>query len=455
MLRRHTPASGADIGFVGIARAAAPLYLTSVAGTAAALVDTAVLGHHATVSLAAYAVAMAVFGPVVAAASGAVRGLLPFAAERGEQPEALRSAVQDGLWLALVVGSTGGALVAATTLFGAGAGVPEATLSHLGWLPLLLGASVLAVSIGSAATSVLIGLGLRKPVMRAGLAGTVTAVMLSPALVAGIGPLPATGLTGVGVAMLAANCVNAGLAHRAVIRCGPIAGRPVFLGRPRPRDILSISRVGVPLAGTVLIKFAALGLIAMAAARMGVDTAAVHSISISVSNVVFVAATSVGQAIIPLTANGAASGDGAVVRHSVRAGLLVAAAAVVGFAVALLLTGNSAIAMFTSDPVVSDAVAARLPLVLLVILTDSVQVVVGFALIGIKRTTSSLATFALCYGLLSLAAVPVADRAGLKGLWLAMALTNVALTAGQGYALVRRTGRAPGARACRVDGSVP
>ncbi|MET9088666.1 hypothetical protein ABZX77_43460 [Streptomyces sp. NPDC004237] len=49
--------------FVAIAKAAAPLYVTTFAASVGSLVDTALLGRHATVSLAAFAVTVAVFSP--------------------------------------------------------------------------------------------------------------------------------------------------------------------------------------------------------------------------------------------------------------------------------------------------------------------------------------------------------------------------------------------------------
>ncbi|MFB6871663.1 hypothetical protein [Streptomyces sp. NPDC056323] len=44
-----------------------------------ALVDTALLGNHATVTLAAFAVAMAVSSPATATVAGALRGVMPTA----------------------------------------------------------------------------------------------------------------------------------------------------------------------------------------------------------------------------------------------------------------------------------------------------------------------------------------------------------------------------------------
>ncbi|MGY0063903.1 hypothetical protein ACWY4P_46860 [Streptomyces sp. LZ34] len=52
-----------------IAATALPLYLSMIAASAGALVDTAVLGHHSTAALAGLGVTMAVYGPATAPAA--------------------------------------------------------------------------------------------------------------------------------------------------------------------------------------------------------------------------------------------------------------------------------------------------------------------------------------------------------------------------------------------------
>jgi MATE family, multidrug efflux pump len=63
-----------------LARTAIPLYLTTAASSAGSIVNTVLPGHRATASLAAFALAMAVYGPVVAAVTGVMRGVMPFVA---------------------------------------------------------------------------------------------------------------------------------------------------------------------------------------------------------------------------------------------------------------------------------------------------------------------------------------------------------------------------------------
>ncbi|UXX96204.1 hypothetical protein N7U49_38370 [Streptomyces sp. AD2-2] len=90
--------------FMTIARAAAPLYVTTLAASAGSLVDTALLGRHATVSLAAFAVTIAVFSPATATVAGALRGVMPFVTPHRDDPEGLLPLVRSGMWLAFAVG---------------------------------------------------------------------------------------------------------------------------------------------------------------------------------------------------------------------------------------------------------------------------------------------------------------------------------------------------------------
>ncbi|MFJ8531924.1 MATE family efflux transporter [Streptomyces sp. NPDC093591] len=411
--------------FRSIARAALPLYLSTLAASAGALVDTALLGRHATASLAAFAVTTAVFAPATATVAGALRGVMPFVVPCKGEPDALRPIVRNAMWLALTVGVVCAAAVASVPLIGDAVGVPVAVLDQLGVFPLLLAGSVLFIAVGQSATSVLVALGHGTQVMRAGLLSTATSVTLSVLLVGAPGPLPTYGLTGAGVAMLAAAVAGAWANQTTLRRRTVLAGHPLRPGRPDPRRMLRLAAVGIPLAGTVLIKFAVLGVLTFAAARVGTDSAAVHSVSESLVNVMFTVAVAVGQAMVPLTAGLAGEGDVAGVRRSLRAGVGVTLSAVAVLGAVLLLFRHSVVPLFTSDDALRPQVVSLLPLVLLVVVTDALQAVAGFALIGLKRTMPSLVSTAVWFGALAMVAVPVAEAGGLTALWAALACANL------------------------------
>ncbi|MCX4815042.1 MATE family efflux transporter [Streptomyces sp. NBC_01239] len=411
--------------FMTIARAAAPLYVTTLAASAGSLVDTALLGRHATVSLAAFAVTIAVFGPATATVAGALRGVMPFVAPHRDDPEGLLPLVRSGMWLAFAVGGVCAAAVAGVPLLGGVFGVPDHILDQLGLFPWLLAGSVLLIAVNSSATSVLVAVRRSARVMRSGLVATAVSVTLSVVLVAGPGPLPSFGLTGAGVAMLASSLVGAGLNQYALRRRTVLAGRPIRPGRPDPREVLRLARVGLPLGGTVLVKFSVLGVLTFAAARIGTDSAAVHSVSESLVNIVFTAAVAVGQATVPLIAGYAEERDLGRIRRSVDAGFGVALSAVVALGVVLVVLRDPVIDLFTRSPGLADQVTRLLPLVLAVVVTDALQAVAGFGLVGLKRTMPSLVSTAVWFGVLAALAVPIADRAGLAGLWTALACANL------------------------------
>ncbi|MFG2554717.1 MATE family efflux transporter [Streptomyces sp. NPDC048581] len=438
MISRGTGPAGRST-WIGIAAAALPLYLTMIAASAGALVDTALLGNHSTAVLAAFAVSMAVFSPATATVAGALRGVMPFVTPRREDPDRLLPVVHSGTWLAITVGALAAAAVASVPLIGRATGVPRTALDQLGTFPLLLAGSVLAIAVGSSATSVLVALGDSKLVMRAGLLGTAASTALSVLLVGGPGPLPSYGLTGAGVAMLASSVISASVNQVALRRSTVLAGRSLYPGRPDVRQVWQLGSVGIPLAGTVLVKFAVLGVLTFAAARIGTRDAAVHSVGISLVNLIFTAAVAVGQATIPLVSEYAEKHDSARIRRGVRAGTWLALA-VVGFIASVMIAlGPWIVPLFTGDAEVRPQITDLLPLVLAVVVTDALQAVVGFGLIGLKRTVPSFVSTFVCYGVLAAVAAPVATAGGLAALWTALAVANFLQAVGKAYSFHRHS----------------
>ncbi|MEV8533109.1 MATE family efflux transporter [Streptomyces sp. NPDC051211] len=425
--------------WTAIAGAALPLYLTMIAASAGALVDTALLGNHATAALAAFAVTIAVFSPATATVAGALRGVMPFVTPCKEDPDRLLPVVRSGMWLAVTVGGIAAAAVMSVPLIGQVAGVPDATLDELGIFPYLLAGSVLVIAVSSSATSVLVALGHSKLVMRAGLLGTAASVTLSVLLVGGPGPLPSYGLTGAGIAMLVSSVISACVNQATLRRSTVLAGRSMYPGRPDVQQVWKLGTVGLPLAGTVLVKFAVLGVLTFAAARIGTDSAAVHSVGISLVNLIFTAAVAVGQATIPLVSDYAEKRDSASTRRSVRAGTWLALA-VVGFvATAVIVLSPWVVPLFTGDADVRPQITDLLPLVLAVVVTDALQAVVGFGLIGLKRTVPSFVSTFVCYGILAAVAAPIAAAGGLVALWTALALANFLQAVGKAISFHRHS----------------
>ncbi|OOC54891.1 MULTISPECIES: MATE family efflux transporter [Nocardiopsis] len=424
-----------------VAGKAGPLYLSMLATMAGGMVTAGVLGNAGTAQLAAYAVVIAVFNPVLMVVQGALRGSMPFVAEHGDDPRRLAPVVRDSLWLALAMGALGGLLVATAPLWGRLAGVAAPTLAALGPYPLLMGLYVVVASVKASVTVLLTGLGHNRAVLALSLVTTALAVVLVPALVLGPGPVPAMGLPGAGSAVLLHGCATVCLSLYVARRVTVLRGRPIGLGAPRWAGVRRIARVGLPTGSTLLVKFGAMGVLALAAARIGPAEAAAHQLLVVVATFVFLAAAATGQATVPFTARAAGRGDRAGVRRSVLAGYLVAVPVVAVSATLVWAASGTVVGLFTDDPEVAALVTALLPVLCAVAVADAAQALPGMGLLGIKKARSSMHAFAVCYGLLALVAVPVAGAGGLTSLWAVYAVATAGLVVGQGLAFRRLSAR--------------
>nr|WP_306271110.1 MATE family efflux transporter [Ornithinimicrobium sp. HY1793] len=413
------------IGWVAL-----PLYLSMIVVSLSALVNTAALGRFGTAALAAFAVTVAIYFPAMAAVSGAVRGVMPFVASAADDPDRLRRVVRDGTWLSVLVGVLGAGAVAGVPLLARVTGVPESTVEQLGSFPLLMAAGVLLNSFGSMATSCLVALGRSTVVMYAGLLGAACTAVLSPLLVNGAG----LGLQGAGISLLIANLAIASVTTIGLRRHLGVGFAAVLSGRSRLADLLELARVGIPMAATVLVKFGVLGAVAFAAALVSTTAAAAHSIATALVSTTFTAAVAIGQATIPLLSWRAERGERPGVLRGVVAGLITALGTLAVIGIAILVLRDQVVSLFTSDPVVTSAMTGLVVIVVLVILGDGAQAILGFGLTGLKRSTPSFLVFAVVYGVLALLVVPVARTGGLTGLWVALAVANLVVALGQAVA---------------------
>lgn len=438
-----------------IAGKAFPLYLSMVATVFGTMVTAGVLGHTGTAVLAAYSMAIALYNPASMVVQGALRGSMPFVAQNAEDPAALAPTVRNSLWLALGMGLLGGTVVASVPLVSRLIGVPAETVASFGLFPYLIALALLANAFQACATTLLIGLGRSKQAMTVGLVGTALSVVLVPALVLVLG----LDITGAGLAMLLTALAVMAVAHTLLRRGTALSGQNLGLSSPDWPGVWHIARVGLPMGSTMLIKFGVLGLLAMAVARVGATEAAAHQVMVTLVTFVFLPATATGQATVPFMARAAQGAGGqedrtqetraqkdgspgsglSEVRRALLAGLALALPVVALSMLLIWMSAGPIIGVFTPDPAVSALVITLIPVVFVVVLADAVQVMPGMGLLALKRTTPTLYTFAVCFGLLALAAFPVASVGGLAWLWWAYALANLGLVVGQGGGFLRLT----------------
>ncbi|MFG2071460.1 MATE family efflux transporter [Nonomuraea maritima] len=402
--------------------AAIPLLVSASAGVVAQLVGASLLGRQATVQLAAFALVGAVLNPVTAAVSGGLRGMAPFVAACRDRPAEALAVLKDARWLSLGLGVAGAGVMLCVPLIARIGGAPPEVTAEFGALQVLFALHVLLSAAGGGANGMLVALGRSRLVLRSSLPVTGVQVVLLLVLV------PSVGVQGTGVALVLSNTL--------LLRLPEWSGQSVWPGRPRPRRIARMARVGVPMSATLVVKFTVMGSVTYAAARTGAHGAAAHAVLIALDAFVGLSSMAVGQALAPEMARTTSAREARRLR---RAALTVVTGAVATGGLALLLLGEEVLGLFSSDRAVVSVAVGLLPLFVLYALGNNAVIVTAAALTGLRSSGSHLAVSATGYGLLAVVAGPVAAAWGMPGLWTALAAACALILAAQTVVFGRRS----------------
>ncbi|WP_020480263.1 MATE family efflux transporter [Nocardiopsis valliformis] len=396
---------------------ALPLYLSMLSTLIGSAVTAAVLGNTSTVELAAYALVLAVFNPMIMVVHGTLRGSMPFFAENEDSPRALAPVVRDSLWMGLFLGLVGGLLILAVPLGARLIGVSGPIVAALGLYPLFMAGYVVLASLKNATTVLMVALGHTTAVLALSLTAVALSLLMTPVLVLGLGPFPRLGLLGAGVSMLSMNVLTLGLNFALVRRVTVLRGHRIGFGRPRWSGIGRMARVGVPTGSTLLIKSGSLSVLAVVVARIGAEEAAVHQVVVVLLGMCFISFVAVGQATVPLTVRAARARSSSLVVRTVLASYLVSVPVVLISGALLWWAAGPLVWLFTDDPRVHAGVVALVPLLCLVGLFDALQSAPNSGMLALKDTRPAMYAFAFSYGLLVVVSVPVMELGGLSALW--------------------------------------
>lgn len=239
------------------------------------------------------------------------------------------------------------------------------------------------------------------------------------------------GVVGAGIASSVANAVSA-LALLALIRRDRVLRRLRILGRfwrPDPSRLAEVFRIGLPIAGSMVLEIGVFAAAAMIVGWWGTVAVAAHAIVAQVSAMTFMVPLGIGQAATARVGLAAGAGDAAGVARAGRVAIGLGAGfmALAGFG---LLLGAEAIAggfLGAGDPQAPEVMALGAALLLIAALyqlADGVQAVAAGALRGLKDTRVPMLLAALGYWGLGLPvglllAWPLG--LGVRGMWFGLA----------------------------------
>lgn len=398
------------------------------------VVDTLVVGRHATADLAAVAVGAGIYVSLMLGLAGVIQALGPVIAHHfgAQRLTAIGPDLRQGLWLVLFL-SLGGmtpllfphALLAPARL---SPEVEAIAANYLQLLALSLPASLGYRAFHAAANA----LGHPRPLMYIALVETGCHALLAWALVGGHFGLPVLGAAGAAISQITVTwgAMLVGfwlLARGKAFRSFQVFGHLEGPRWPAQKELL---RLGVPMGFSYLVEISAFTLMALFIARLGPEAVSGHRIAANLSALTYMLPLSLAIATSAQVAQAAGAGQEQLAWDTTKAGLLLASS--LALVVALLLWWlNLPIALIATEDLGVAAIAAGLTLYIAVYqFFDAIQTIAGFSLRAYKVSFIPLLIHLTCFWGLGLGlgywlAFHAPEPQGAAGFWQAAVVSTV------------------------------
>jgi MATE family, multidrug efflux pump len=415
-----------------------PVLVAQLSSMAMMVADTLIAGRYATTDLAAVAIGSSVYISVVMLLVGILQALAPVVAHHvgAGRRDALAPALQQGFWLAALLGLPGVLLLR----------FPDPLLAFSGASPEVdrLARSYLA-TVAAGLPAVLLyrtfyaftnAMGKPRALMAISLVSTLVHLPLAWALTYGRLGWPPLGALG---CALSTACVG-----WFALACGL-----VFLHRhagyrslglfarwhpPRRADLAELLRLGLPMGFSTFVEITSFTFIALLVARLGADVVAGHRIVANLGALAYMLPLSLSVATLVLVGQATGAGNPARARATIRAALFLAAGLSTLLGMLLWSLRDPIIAAHTLDPAVRQVALTLVIYICVYQLVDAIQTVASHSLRGYKVTFLPMLVHTACFwgiGLgggwwLAYRGWPASPPLGAAGFWQAAVLATVA-----------------------------
>lgn len=369
---------------------ALPMMGAQLAQSGMGVIDTLMVGRLGADHLAAVALGTSIWMPLYLFLSGVLLGLTPFIAQwiGADKPSEIGPFAFQGFWLGLFI-----SLLSIGIMLFYGdilqlMQVPE----HL--IP-LVGDYMLGIMIGFPALGFYQtmrcyteGLGFTRPVLLISVGMLLFNLAANWVLIYGLGPIPALGVMGCGLATAIAMWAGV-LLLWLYIRLNQRYKDTRLLDHgalPRWKDIKEMSAVGIPIGVAIFFEVGLFTTIALFIARLGSTQVAAHQIALNVTSVTFMIPLSLAMALTVRVGNGIGS---AGYRYGKRVSLVGTGCTVFAcfFTAGVMYFLPGVIAkLYTDQADVITLAVTLLHLAAIFQISDAIQVALSGALRGYKDT---------------------------------------------------------------------
>lgn len=367
-----------------------PILITQFAQAGFGLIDTIMAGQLSAVDLAAIAVGVGLWIPIMLLFSGIMIATTPLVAEANgaRTPEKIATIVRQSLWVALILGVIAGLLLQLMPLLLPVFGVPDNLLPKASLFLHAIGFGMPAVTMYAALRGYSEALGFPRPVTVISLLALVALVPLNYVFMHGLGPIPALGSAGCGFATAILQWLMF-FALLGYIQKAKIYKATSIFSHFEKLDSYWIKRIlklGLPIGLAIFFEVSIFSTAAIILSPLGETIVAAHQIAISVTSQLFMIPMSLALALTIRVGTYYGEKNYVAMRKVQKLGLITATGLALTTMLFMWLLRSEIVAVYTQDVMVAEVAMYLIWFAIAYQIMDAWQISAAGCLRGMQDT---------------------------------------------------------------------
>ncbi|WOE33172.1 MULTISPECIES: MATE family efflux transporter [unclassified Acinetobacter] len=382
-----------------------PILVTQFAQAGFGFIDTIMAGHLSANDLAAIAIGVGLWIPIMLLFSGIMIATTPLVAQANgaHTPEKIATIARQSLWVALILGVIAGLILQMMPLLLPLLGIPEILLPKASLFLHAIGLGMPAVTMYAALRGYSEALGYPRPITAISLIALLLLIPLNFIFMYGIGPIPALGSAGCGFATAILQWLMFIALALYIYKANKYQSTQP-LSRYEKIDgywVRRILKLGFPIGLAIFFEVSLFSTAAIVLSPLGEVTIAAHQIAISLTTILFMIPMSLAIALTIRIGIHFGEKNSAAIRKVQILGLITATILALISMTFLWLFRPTIIALYTQD---YDVAIIAMHLILFAIayqLIDAWQVSAAGCLRGMQDTKGPMWITMIAYWMIA------------------------------------------------------
>jgi len=404
-----------------------PILVTQFSQAGLGLIDTIMAGRLSPTDLAAIAVGVGLWIPVMLLFSGIMIATTPLVAEAkgARTPERIATIARQSLWVAFILGVIAGLVLQVLPLTLPLLGVPESLQPKAGLFLHAIGFGMPAVTMYAALRGYSEAIGYPRPVTAISLMALLLLIPLNFIFMYGIGPIPALGSAGCGFAtailqwLMLMSLALYIFKNRVYQSSQPFSHWEKLNGYWLKR----ILKLGFPIGLAIFFEVSIFSTAAIVLSPLGETIVAAHQIAISVTSQLFMIPMSLAIALTIRVGTYYGEQNWDAMRRVQGLGLMTATILALLIMLMLWVFRSEIVALYTSDPMVTQIALYLVLFAVAYQLMDAWQISAAGCLRGMQDTKGPMWITMIAYWVIAFPVGVYLSRfgdMGAAGVWVGL-----------------------------------